>query len=226
MRYRKIPDETVRRLPVYLRGIRLLSAQGQDSICSKALADFIGVNAWQIRKDLSYFGELGKPGVGYAVSKLERQIRKVLNLEGGHNVVLVGVGNLGSAVLAFGGFAQYGFNIVAAFDSDPRKIGKKKCHLIIEDVTKLSRLKTKDVDLGIIAVPGEAAQEIADGLVSAGVRGILNFAPVRINVPKKVKIITIDIAMVLARLPYYIPSAKNNSSNDVGIAATANGGRD
>ncbi len=215
MRYRKIPDETVRRLPVYLRGIRLLSNQGHDSICSRSLADFLGINAWQIRKDLSYFGEMGKPGVGYCVEKLERRISKVLNLESGHNVVLVGVGNLGSAVLTFAGFGQYGFNIVSAFDSDPKKIGRKKGLIIVEDVAKLAAIKKKNVDLGIIAVPAESAQHIAEELVAAGVRGILNFAPVNITLPRKIKLITIDIAMELARLPYYLPStgSRNNKSD-------------
>jgi redox-sensing transcriptional repressor len=208
MKYRKIPDEAIRRLPVYLRGIHFLSAQGQDSVCSSSLADFVGVNACQIRKDLSYFGELGKPGVGYDLNKLERQITKVLNLESGHNIALVGVGNLGSAVLAFGGFGQYGFNITAAFDSDPKKIGKRKGRLLIEDAANISTIKNRNVDLGIIAVPAEAAQEVADALVAAGVKGILNFAPAKINVPRKVKLITIDIAVELARLPFYITTTR------------------
>jgi redox-sensing transcriptional repressor len=206
MRYHRVPDETVRRLPLYLRGIGALSEQGQSSISSRALADFLGVNPWQIRKDFSYFGEFGKPGVGYEINKLRRHIAKVLNLNSGHNVALVGVGNLGSAVLAYTGFGEYRFKIIAAFDSDPDKIGKKKNGLVIEDVSRIAALRQRNVDLGIIAVPAGAAQKVAEALVASGVRGILNFSPVRIAVPKKVKIITIDIATELARLPYYVPA--------------------
>ncbi len=207
MRYRRVPDETVRRMPLYLRGVRILTEQGQSSICSKSLADCLGVSAWQIRKDFSYFGDFGKPGVGYDAATLERRINKILNLGCGHNVVLVGVGNLGSAILSFNGFRQYGFNIMAAFDCDTKKIGKKKGPVVIEDVSRIAKLKSKRVGLGIIAVPASAAQEIADALVAIGVKGILNFAPVCISVPKKVRIISIDIAVELARLPYYmVPS--------------------
>src|SRR4030043_1283545 len=123
MRYRKVPDETVRRMPFYLRGVRILSEQGQRSICSRSLADCLGISAWQIRKDFSYFGDFGKPGVGYDAATLERQINKILNLGCGHNVVLVGVGNLGSAILSFTGFGQYGFNTIAAFDRGAKKLG-------------------------------------------------------------------------------------------------------
>jgi len=191
-------------MPLYLRGVRILTNQGQSSICSKSLADCLGISAWQIRKDFSYFGDFGKPGVGYDAATLERRINKILNLGCGHNVVLVGVGNLGSAILSFTGFGQYGFNIIAAFDCDANVIGKKKDHVVVDDISNISRLKKNSVDLGIIAVPVSAAQEIADALVVIGIKGILNFAPVHISVPKKVRIVTIDIAMELARLPYYM----------------------
>lgn len=206
MRYHKIPDETVRRLPVYLRGVLSLSEQGRKSVSSSYLAKLLGTTPWQIRKDFSYFGDFGTPGVGYDTENLARQISKILKLNCGHNAALVGVGNLGSALLAYGGFAIYGFDITAAFDKNPKKIGKKKNDVTIENISKISSLKKRDVHLGIIAVPGEAAQETADALVKAGVMGILNFSPRRITVPKKVKVISIDIAMDLARLPYYMPA--------------------
>jgi redox-sensing transcriptional repressor len=206
MRYRKIPDETVRRMPLYLRGVRILTEQGHSSICSKSLADCLGVSDWQIRKDFSYFGDFGKPGVGYDAATLKKKISKILNLGSGHSVVLVGAGNLGSAILSFNGFRQYGFNIIAAFDCDAKKIGKKKGSVVVEDVSRIVKLKNKGIGLGIVAVPVSAAQEVADALVAIGVKGILNFAPVRISVPKKVKIVSIDIAVELARLPYYMVS--------------------
>jgi len=212
MRYRRVPDETVRRMPLYLRGVRILTNQGQSSICSKSLADCLGISAWQIRKDFSYFGDFGKPGVGYDAATLERRINKILNLGCGHNVVLVGVGNLGSAILSFNGFRQYGFNIIAAFDCDAKKIGKKKGPVVVEDVSRIAKLESKRVGLGIIAVPASAAQGIADALAAIGVKGILNFAPVRISVPKKVRIVTIDIAIELARLPYYMASGQSQGA--------------
>ncbi len=206
MRYHKIPDETIRRLPIYLRGLLFLSEQGQQSVSSRRLADFLGVNPWQIRKDFSYFGGFGTRGVGYDTTKLIKQINKILKLNVVRKAALVGVGNLGSAVLAYTGFEIYGFNIVATFDSDPKKIGRKVKDITIEDVSNVRTLKKRKIDIGIIAVPRDAAQQVADSLVEAGVKGILNFSPCYVTVPKKVKVITIDIAMDLARLPYYMPA--------------------
>jgi redox-sensing transcriptional repressor len=207
MRYHKIPDETIRRLPIYLRGLLFLSEQGQQNVSSRDMADFLGVNPWQIRKDFSYFGEFGTPGVGYKIEKLSKEIKKILKLDAVRKVALVGVGNLGSAVLAYTGFRIYGFNIAAAFDNNPKKIGRKIGNIVIENATKLSSLKKRKINLAIIAVPREAAQQIANALVKAGIKSILNFSPCYITVPKKVKVITIDIAMDLARLPYYMPAS-------------------
>jgi redox-sensing transcriptional repressor len=203
MKYHRIPDETVRRLPVYLRGLLFLSDHKQN-ISSRNLADFISVNDSQIRKDFSYFGVFGTPGVGYDIRKLIRQIKKMLNLSVSHKAALVGAGNLGSAILAYPGFRMYGFDIAAAFDNDPKKIGREINNVRIEDISSLRTLKRRKISLAIIAVPRDAAQQTADALVKAGVKGILNFSPLRITAPKKVKVITIDIAMELARLPYYI----------------------
>lgn len=194
-------------MPIYLR--RLLSSpQGsQQNITSQKLADLLGVDPWQIRKDFSYFGDFGTPGIGYNIEKLIKQIKKNLKLNVDHKVVLVGAGNLGRAILAFPGFKIYGFDIVAVYDNDLQKIGKEVENVTVEDVSNLTSLKKRKIDLGIIAVPRETAQKIADTLVKADIRGILNFSPCRISVPKKVKVITINIAMDLARLPYYIPSS-------------------
>jgi len=209
MRYRKIPDETVQRLPIYLRGLLFLSKQGQQNVSSRNLADFLGVNPWQIRKDFSYFGDFGTRGVGYNIEKLIKQINKILKLDVVHKVALVGVDNLGSAILAYAGLGVYGFNITAIFDIDPKKIGKKIRDITIEDVSNLQTLRKRKINLAIIAVSRDAAQQTADTLVKAGVKGILNFSPCHshITVPKKVKVITIDIAMDLACLPYYMSAS-------------------
>lgn len=206
MRYRKIPDETVRRLPIYLRGLQFSLEQGQKTISSQNLGELVKVNPWQIRKDFSYFGGFGTRGRGYETTKLVKQIRKILKLDVVHKAALVGVGNLGSAVLSYQGFKTYGFDISVAFDSSPKKIGKKVNNITIEAASRLPILKKRKIDLGIIAVPGNAAQETADALVKAGVKGILNFSPCFITVPKRIKVITIDIAVDLARLPYYMPA--------------------
>ena len=207
MRYHRIPDETVRRLPIYLRGLLFSSEQGQQNISSRNLADFVGVNSWQIRKDFSYFGDFGTRGVGYNVEKLAKEIKKILKLDIVQKVALVGVGNLGSALLAYPGFVIYGFDITVAFDINPKQVGRKIKNVAIEDVSNLWTLKKRKIKLAIMAVPREAAQDTAGALVKAGVKGILNFSPCYIIVPKKVKVITIDIAMDLARLPYYMPAS-------------------
>jgi redox-sensing transcriptional repressor len=204
VRYSKIPNETVRRLPVYLRGLALMSQQGLSSVSSSKLADFVSVNPWQIRKDFSYFGDFGTRGVGYGIENLAKQIKKILKLDTMRKTALVGVGNLGSAIMAYTGFGTYGFQITAAFDNDPAKIGRKMNDVAVESISMLDTLGRRQVDMAIIAVPEQAAQDVADALVRAGIKGILNFSPRRIIVPKKIKVITIDIATDLARLPYYI----------------------
>jgi redox-sensing transcriptional repressor len=206
MRYHRIPDETIRRLPIYLRGLLLSAEQGRKDISSRDLAELLGVNSWQVRKDFSYFGDFGTRGVGYKIETLTRQIKKILKLDGVRRAALVGLGNLGRAVLAYPGFRIYGFDIAAAFDNDPGKVGKKVGNIEIEPVSNLRILKKRKIDLAIVAVPRDAAQRIADDLVKAGVKGILNFSPCYITVPGRIKVITIDIAMDLARLPYYMPA--------------------
>ena len=181
--------------------------EGQKSISSHNLSSLLGINAWQIRKDFSYFGAFGTPGVGYDIEKLVKQVKKILKLKEPKKAALIGVGNLGLAVLSYAGFGIYDFNIAAAFDINPKKIGRKINNIRIENVSNLQVLKKRKINIAIIAVPRESAQQTADELVKAGIKGILNFSPCRIKVPKKVKVITIDIAMDLARLPYYMPAS-------------------
>ena len=208
MRYHKIPDETVRRLPIYLRGLMVSADQGREHISSQLLADSVGVDAWQIRKDLSYFGDFGTPGVGYSIEKLARGIKKTLRLDVIRRAALVGVGDLGSALLAYPGFRIYGLDIVAAFDVDRKKIGAVVNGIEIEDRARIDTLRQREISLAIVAVPRAAAQITVDSLVAAGVKGVLNFAPCKLIAPRRVKVITLDIAMELARLPYYMPRAE------------------
>ncbi len=204
MRYTRIPDETIRRLPVYLRALMEISNNGQDGISSGKLADFLGIAPWVIRKDFSYFGGFGTPGKGYEVGALIKQIHKILKLDVVNKTALVGVGNLGMALLAYPGFRAFGFEIAALFDAASDKIGKKINNLIVKNVSDLADIKEQGIRIAIIAVPGKAAQQIADELIDVGIKSILNFAPCHINVPKRVKVVTIDIAMDLAVLPYYM----------------------
>jgi redox-sensing transcriptional repressor len=203
MRYHKIPDESIRRLPAYLRALLYFSRAGKPTVSSTQLADFLHVNPSQIRKDFSYFGYFGTRGKGYEVDKLIKQTRSVLKLKDGHKAALIGAGNLGKALMQYDGFGVYGLDIAAVFDADPLKIGKTISGKAVLDIAELRDMKENGITLGIITVPGPAAQEVADRLVEAGVMGILNFAPVHLDVPKRVKVITIDIAMELGRLPYY-----------------------
>jgi redox-sensing transcriptional repressor len=206
MRYCNIPDETIKRLPIYLRRAIHLSEGGVKCVSSRELASLLGITPWQIRKDLSYFGGFGIRGVGYNVENLVSYIREILRLDFVRKAALVGVGNLGSAILAFPGFRPYWLEIAAAFDIDKRKVGKKLNGLVVENVALLGTLKERRIDMGIITVPGDMAQNVVDDLIKVGVKAILNFAPRYIEVPKRVKVITIDIASYLARLPYYFPS--------------------
>ena len=206
MRYRKIPDETVRRLPIYLRGLLLLCDENQQNVSSSKLAEVTHFKSPLIRKDFSYFGEFGTPGVGYNIKRLVKEIRKILKLDVSHKVALVGAGNLGSAILKYNGFKRYGFEIAAVFDNSAKKIGKKIGNLKIEDISKIRTIKKKKINIAILAVPGYVADAVTDELVKAGVNGILNFTPCHLEVPKKIKVKSVDIAMDLLCLPYYQPA--------------------
>ena len=206
MRYARIPEQTVRRLPVYLRALLSWTDLGREYISSEDLARCVGVHSWQVRKDFSYFGEFGTPGVGYPVSRLSGQIKRILRLSGSKRAALIGVGNLGRAILAYGGFSRYGLEIAAAFDCDPAKVGQRIQGIEIEDMANVAVLQDRKISLAVLAVPVGVAQEVVDSLVAAGIKGFLSFAACHVAVPRKVKVISIDIAMDLASLPYYLPS--------------------
>jgi redox-sensing transcriptional repressor len=207
LRYHKIPDETIRRLPVYLRQLLLLQQKGHTNISSSSFSNLVYLADSQIRKDFSYFGDFGTRGRGYDVKRLIKEIKKILKLESSRDVALIGVGRLGSAILGYPGFKRYGFKIGCAMDTDKRKIGKKVGALTIKNASNIDILRKKGIRLAIVATPSDVAQDVTNKLVKAGVHGILNFAPCSLNAPKKVKIINIDIAIDLATLPYYLPSA-------------------
>ncbi|HHF98470.1 MAG TPA: redox-sensing transcriptional repressor Rex [Candidatus Aerophobetes bacterium] len=203
----KIPDITIERLSIYLRA---LSKFTDDTILSsQGLARLVGTTAAQVRKDLAYFGEFGIPGQGYRVGKLREEITHILALDRSWRLVLVGVGKLGAALLAYPGFRRKEFQIVAVFDNDPKKIGRKIEGKVVQDVEIMERvLPEMEVKIGIITTPAEAAQDVADRLVRGGVKGILNFAPVRIMVPDEIKLKNVDLSMELEILSYFISYQK------------------
>jgi redox-sensing transcriptional repressor len=197
---RKISDSTVRRLSIYLR---FLEQTQTPTISSGDLARLGGTTSAQVRKDLSFFGSFGKRGLGYAVPELTRRIRDILGLERGYRVVLVGAGRMGGALAQYQGFRERGFDITAIYDQDARKIGSRWNGLVVRDVKHLeSDLKKDPSDIAIVATPAESAQHVVDRLVRSGVKAILNFAPVPLNVPSDVEVKTVNMALELETLSY------------------------
>lgn len=201
---RRIPEATVSRLPVYLRSLTDLHDAGAATVSSEQLADLSGVNAAKVRKDLSYLGSYGTRGVGYDVEYLVFQISRELGLTQDWPVVIVGVGNLGRALADFRGFAQRGFPVVALIDSDEAKVGTRVRGLTVHGFESLDEVvKELGIAIGIVATPPTAAQDVTDRLVAAGVRAILNFAPVVLSVPPDVSLRKVDLALELQVLSFY-----------------------
>ncbi len=200
---RKISDSTVRRLALYLRFLEHSAAQGLTTISSAELARRGGTTSAQVRKDLSFFGSFGKRGLGYSVPELAARIRDILGLKRTHRVVLVGAGKMGGALLHYRGFRQHGFDLAAIYDKDPRKIGARSNGLVVRDIRLLEAdLKKEPSDIAILVTPAEAAQEVADRLVRAGVKAILNFAPIPLVVPNDVAVQSVNMALELETLSF------------------------
>ena len=203
---REIPDIVIGRLPIYLRELtRLAEEEGKINTSSHELGKRLGISSAQIRKDLSHFGEFGKQGTGYHINYLIDQLRDILHLTKEWDVALVGAGYLGHALAHYHGFLHRGFRISWVFDNDPAKIGEQMDDLIVQDVANLERvIAENDVKVAVIAVPANFAQEITDRLVTAGVRSILSYAPIHLNVPNGVEISYSDPVVQLQRMTYYL----------------------
>ena len=200
---RKISESTVRRLSLYLQFLEQTRDQGRTTVSSEELARRSGATSAQVRKDLSFFGSFGKRGMGYEVSALVTRLREILGLERAYRVVLVGAGKIGGALVHYEGFRRRGFEVSAIYDRDPKKIGSRSNGLVVRDVKQLEAdLKKEPTDIGIVVTPGEAAQEVADRLVRAGVKALLNFAPVQLKVPRDVEVKTVNMAQELEALSY------------------------
>ena len=205
MNAEKIPDIIISRLPVYLRALQHMAENGLKTTSSQELGEHVGISAAQIRKDISQFGEFGKQGTGYSIEYLLDKLREILKVDSKWDVIIVGAGDIGHALARYQGFANRGFNVVMIFDKDKNKVGQKIDDFTIEDAANLiEKVKAADIKIAMLTIPAPAAQEIADKLVQAGVKAILNYAPINLNVPKNVKVQYIDPATHLQRMTYYL----------------------
>lgn len=200
-----ISKATIDRLPLYFRTLRHIQEEGVEIISSEELGRRIGVTPEQIRKDLASFGEFGKKGVGYFVRELIRNIGEILGLHRNWNIAIIGIGHLGWALANYRNFSSLGFNLAAIFDVDLSKVGLTINGVEVQHVNGLEEvLQQRQIHIGVITVPAEQAQKVADRLVEAGVKGIWNFAPIRINVPGHVRIISEDLSVGLSSLSYFL----------------------
>lgn len=200
-----IPDIVISRLPIYLRALERLAQEGHEVTSSLELGKRLGISSAQIRKDLSHFGGFGKQGTGYRIAFLSEQLRQVLKIEHEWEVALVGAGDLGNAIAHYKGFADRGFHIACIFDSDPSKIGKKINSFTIMPVDDIPRvIAARGIKIAMIAVPAEAAQGVADTLMSVGVKAILNYAPINLKTPSDVHVQYIDPVIHLQRMTFYL----------------------
>jgi redox-sensing transcriptional repressor len=203
----EIPRKTIYRLSVYLRCLQRLKGNDIRTVSSEALAQVAGVKPTQLRKDLTYFGQFGTRGLGYDVQQLAKMITDLLGTSSLQPVVLVGVGNLGTALLSYRGFQEEGFEIVAAFDAEARRFRDRKVPVPVLPMEKVSDVvRDKHVKMAVLTVPASAAQEVANTLVQAGITGILNFAPIVLAVPEDVMVSNVNLAIELENLSYFIQS--------------------
>ena len=200
-----VPQAVVNRLSLYLRELQHLLRDGHETTSSTQLGRLLGFTDAQVRKDLAYFGQFGYPGIGYKCEELVTAIRRILGTDRDWPIGLVGVGNLGRALLGYKGFSTQGFRLVAAFDEDQNKVSKNINGIPIFHISDLKTVaRQMHLKLGIVAVPGPAAQAVADDLVEAGVEGIMNFAPVTISLPDTVRLVAVDLAIELEQLSFAV----------------------
>jgi redox-sensing transcriptional repressor len=200
-----IPNPAVRRLSLYLRQLEAFKRKDRRTISSKQLGESLGLTDAQVRKDLAYFGQFGHPGIGYRVDELISQVKHILGTDKTWNVLLVGAGNLGRALMAYQGFDAKGFRLAAIFDSSPALVGQKHGPFTIQPLTELqSTVQKLSIRLGIIAVPADHAQDVADQLIATGIKGLLNFAPVSLTVPQDISLNAVDLAVQLEQIAFQV----------------------
>jgi redox-sensing transcriptional repressor len=200
---KRIAESTVRRLSLYLRFLEDFEERGLTTISSDELAARGGTTSAQVRKDLSFFGSFGKRGLGYAVPELAAKLRDILGLGREWKVIIIGAGKIGSALAQYHGFRQRGFHVVGVYDSDPAKIGKRIDGFTIRDLSTLEKdVAREQIDIAVLTVPAEAAQQVVNRIVKAGIGAVMNFAPVQLQVPDSVVIKTVNMAMELEGLSF------------------------
>ena len=201
-----VPESTVRRLSTYYRLLQTLAAQHDgEHVSSGKIAALTGFTAAQVRRDLAYFGTFGRRGVGYENQELQRSLATILGIDRGWRIALVGVGNLGLALLSYRGFPRQGFHVVAAFDRDPDKIGQRVRRVLIRPMSAMpAAVRALDLQMAVIAVPADSAQEVAAAVVAAGITGILNFAPTKLAVPEHVHLQNVDLSIEIEYLSYLL----------------------
>lgn len=200
---KRVADSTVRRLSLYLSFLEELNGSGASTVSSDVLAKLGGTTSAQVRKDLSVFGSFGKRGLGYSVAELTASLRDILGLRQQWRVCVVGAGKIGVALARYPGFTDKGFDIVDVYDADPNKIGSRWDNLTVRDVQQLAQdAATEHFDIGVIAVPAEAAQGVADQMVAAGIKAIMNFAPVQLVVPSDVLVRTVNMVLEFEGLSF------------------------
>ncbi len=210
----EVPDIVVARLPIYLRVLNHLLAEGRQITSSQELGDRLGISSAQIRKDLSHFGEFGKQGTGYNVAYLREQLRRILHVDREWRMVLIGVGDLGQALLHYQRFDEHGFHIVAVFDNDPAKIGTVIAGRRVHGMDELADIvREQQIEIGILAVPPAAAKEVAARLIELGVKSLLNYAPITLTVPPDVRVQYVDPVAQLQHMTYY-RGAENDSARE------------
>ena len=201
----KIPRPTVKRLSLYLRELETRAEAQQGTISSKQLGATLGLTDAQVRKDLAYFGQFGHPGIGYDIAELTGRLRTILRADRTWNAALIGAGNLGRALMAYNGWTSRGFEIVAVFDANPDLTGHWVENHRVRPMSDLKKLVAeREIQLGVIAVPADSAQQVADALIGAGVQGILNFAPVRLDSRDQISIASVDLAVSLEQLAFQV----------------------
>ncbi len=209
MNKKKVPQGTISRLFEYLRELKNLSIINIRTVSSSELGERLNLSDAQIRKDLGYFGSFGTSGAGYNIEELKKALEKILGKDKAWNICIVGIGHLGSALLGYPGFKDHNLYVAAAFDSDLKKVGRTVGNIIIEPIEKIkSIVSSKRISIAIIATPANTAQKVANDLITSGIECIMNFAPIKLDVPENVKVEDVDLSHALENLTYFANNEK------------------
>ena len=218
------PKAVINRVCLYLRQLEAFQRQDESTVSSSQLGAALGINDAQVRKDLAFFGQFGYPGVGYRIEGLIGELRRVLGIDQEWPTALVGLGNLGRALLKYKHFRRRGFQIVALFDNDPHKVGQKVDGMVVQAIDKLAEVAaSRPIRLAILSVPADVAQSVADRIVASGIPGILNFAPTTLTVPPATSVVAVDLSVQLEHLAYKVLNTQGGVAAPAGLFDGANG---